>query len=315
VNAIKHLKGSDASNAHDEEIGEDELEFSDDEEERAHKRASEHKRSASRSNSRQPTPSPSQMRDQEMSEEMYGQNPYDLMYSDPEFGAGPSRPAPVPYDDPYSDSYGLETSLSSSSNAAHDPPPPRNHDSRMGVRGHERPPTRGRGRGQDRQRNDRGRGRGRGRGNRNGDGGRRPSIGRPPAPDQGDTAGPARPLSPTSLAIARATGQHSDGTTYASSSVDVSQPDYGQNWNYTQLSQPQPYGFHFDHQQPYVQPHINPRFASSLGFGVPYIPQNAYSAYGAEFSVPLSDQTWPSHGETSSNPHDNPSHGSGGSQS
>ena len=36
---LKRLKGSDASNAHDEEPGEDELEFSDDEAEREHKRA------------------------------------------------------------------------------------------------------------------------------------------------------------------------------------------------------------------------------------------------------------------------------------
>lgn len=43
VNAIKHLRGSDASNAHDEEPGADELEFSDDEQERAHKRAMDQK--------------------------------------------------------------------------------------------------------------------------------------------------------------------------------------------------------------------------------------------------------------------------------
>ena len=39
VQQIKHLKGSDASNVHDEEPGEDELEFSDDEQEAAHKKA------------------------------------------------------------------------------------------------------------------------------------------------------------------------------------------------------------------------------------------------------------------------------------
>ena len=38
LSQLKLLKGSDASNAHDEEPGEDELEFSDDEAERAHKR-------------------------------------------------------------------------------------------------------------------------------------------------------------------------------------------------------------------------------------------------------------------------------------
>ena len=39
VQQLRHLKGSDASNVHDEEPGEDEVEFSDDEQEAAHKRA------------------------------------------------------------------------------------------------------------------------------------------------------------------------------------------------------------------------------------------------------------------------------------
>ena len=43
VRQLRALKGSDASNAHDEEPADDELEFSDDEEERAHKRAMERK--------------------------------------------------------------------------------------------------------------------------------------------------------------------------------------------------------------------------------------------------------------------------------
>jgi H/ACA ribonucleoprotein complex non-core subunit NAF1 len=37
--ALRHLKGSDASNIHDEEVAEDEIEFSDDEAELAYKRA------------------------------------------------------------------------------------------------------------------------------------------------------------------------------------------------------------------------------------------------------------------------------------
>lgn len=39
VQQLRHYKGSDASNVHDEEPGEDELEFSDDEQEAAHKKA------------------------------------------------------------------------------------------------------------------------------------------------------------------------------------------------------------------------------------------------------------------------------------
>jgi len=38
VDKLKLAKGSDASNAHDEEPGEDEVEFSDDEQEAAYKR-------------------------------------------------------------------------------------------------------------------------------------------------------------------------------------------------------------------------------------------------------------------------------------
>lgn len=44
VRQLRAFKGSDASNANDEEPGEDELEFSDDEAEQAHKRALTDKR-------------------------------------------------------------------------------------------------------------------------------------------------------------------------------------------------------------------------------------------------------------------------------
>lgn len=37
VNQIKAFKGSDASNVHDEEVGDDEIEFSDDEKEAEYK--------------------------------------------------------------------------------------------------------------------------------------------------------------------------------------------------------------------------------------------------------------------------------------
>ncbi len=42
--ALKAVKGSDASNLHDEEVGADEIEFSDDEKEMEHKRNLKHKR-------------------------------------------------------------------------------------------------------------------------------------------------------------------------------------------------------------------------------------------------------------------------------
>lgn len=43
VSQIKRFKGSDASNMHDEEPADDELEFSDDEAEAAYKRESKRK--------------------------------------------------------------------------------------------------------------------------------------------------------------------------------------------------------------------------------------------------------------------------------
>ncbi|KAF7347568.1 ACT-7 domain-containing protein [Mycena venus] len=108
VNQIKRFKGSDASNMHDEEPADDELEFSDDEAEAAYKRELKRKRGESRANSvvssRASTPSPALMRDQDIA--YLERNPYDdhSPYDD-NFGSGPSRPTPMPYDDPYSDEY------------------------------------------------------------------------------------------------------------------------------------------------------------------------------------------------------------------
>ncbi|KAG5637656.1 hypothetical protein H0H81_003733 [Sphagnurus paluster] len=111
---LKELKGSDASNVHDEEPADNELEFSDDEAEAAYKSSLKRKRGESRAHSiaassRQSTPLPSLMHDQDMIETgNFSRNPYDEhgLY-DVEFGAGPSRPAPIPYDDPYSDTYSV----------------------------------------------------------------------------------------------------------------------------------------------------------------------------------------------------------------
>lgn len=244
-------------------------------------------RRASRRDSRQPTPSPSQMRDQEIAEE---KDPYDLMYSDPDFGAGPSRPPPVPYDDPYSDHYGLASPAQSGpSSQAHE---------RQPSRGHERPATRGRGRGHERQRSDRGRERGRSRGR--GRGGwtdeRRQSA--PSNAIQNDMqVVPDRPPSPTTLAIARATGQFADGSSFPSSFGQESQyPSYGDGWNapIPAQSHQQPfYGYDTGSGQPYVQPHINPRFAAALGFTMGYsapVQQNAYTPNAAQYSVSLAQR-------------------------
>ncbi|RXW22690.1 hypothetical protein EST38_g3166 [Candolleomyces aberdarensis] len=106
VDQIKAFKGSDASNVYDEEPADDELEFSDDEAEAAYKSRMKRKRGESRSRSvtRDPTPNPSHMRDQELVDDAFlsrgaydEHGPYDLDFRAP----GPSRPAPIPYDDPY----------------------------------------------------------------------------------------------------------------------------------------------------------------------------------------------------------------------
>ncbi|KAI0078859.1 NAF1-domain-containing protein, partial [Panus rudis PR-1116 ss-1] len=265
VSQIKHLKGSDASNAYDEEPGEDELEFSDDEEEQAYKRTLQQKyvdRSAAAS--RHSTPVPSQLRDQDMAEDLYNADPYGA-YNDMDFGAGPSRPAPMPYDDPYSDMYGAAdvpaastSSVQSRDNTAQaqDLYQRKERGQTLAV-----PPRRdGRGRGRGRGRGiDRGRGRVRGRGDFHNP----ESRGRPPSADH--DAQSQRSLSPTSLAIARATGQFSNGT-YAS--------DLSGRWEQTPYPPQQP-SFNFGHgfQPQYVQPHINPRFASAFGMSFGMMPQ------------------------------------------
>ncbi|KAJ3480421.1 hypothetical protein NLI96_g8366 [Meripilus lineatus] len=245
VNQIKAFKGSDASNAHDEEPGDDELDFSDDEAERAHKRAMEQR----------------------------------------------------PYDDPYSDTYGIEevppssSTKSPRSESSRDPPttfsPPRGRGrgsmySRDFSGGRQ---DRGRGRGRDRQRPDRGRGRGRGGQRRNSEDTRRRSSF---SSHSEQNAPVPRSLSPTSLAIARATGQYADGSSFAPAPTDYEPypqdtqgyspvsglengwgyPSYPGHQSSSYYSNSGDYQTGFDQPQQYVQPHINPRFASAFGFGV-----------------------------------------------
>ncbi|OCH86658.1 NAF1-domain-containing protein [Obba rivulosa] len=324
VRQLKQFKGSDASNVNDEEPAEDELEFSDDEQEAAHKRAVTQRRERTRAgsvvSSRHATPTPSQMRDQDMTES-YRADPYDDSGPyDMDYGAGPSRPAPVPYDDPYSDSYGIsESQLSSSASlpprlaeTASDPytadeAPPMNGSygrgqgrgkaPMRGARGGGRD-TRGRGRGRgDRRQNHRGRGRGYGadRSDRSAPYDRRSQQ----AGGFDDGYDPRRPrsMSPTSLAIARATGQYNDGSpvepdvrTSASAALAANAlQGVGEGaWPYAQYSpQDQQYSdFSYGYQrpaeqQPYVQPHINPRFASAFAMQLGYAQggHDQYSQY------------------------------------
>ncbi|KAI0785386.1 Gar1/Naf1 RNA binding region-domain-containing protein [Irpex lacteus] len=306
VGLLKQLKGSDASNAHDEEPGEDELEFSDDEAEREHKRALADKRAGREPSSRQTTPGPSRIRDPYMTDDLYGANPYDAAYNDMDFGAGPSRPPPMPYDDdPYADSYGVpdapSTSVSSKPVVQPSSPTPSTtstqntyeHSRGRGRGGRDR----GRGRGQDRRRGDRGRGRGRGRGSGTGqyrDG---------PRPQHSSTTNEynshtARSMSPTSMVIARATGQVSEGSNYPTQNY---QQPVDNTWGYQYPNQyPTDYGY----QQPYVQPHINPRFASMFGLNMAQEysqhMQNAYSPTDAYGGNQWSDQWQTGHQDNTS---------------
>ncbi|KAG2368848.1 Gar1/Naf1 RNA binding region-domain-containing protein [Suillus spraguei] len=165
---LKKLRGSDASNIHDEEPGEDEMEFSDDEQEVAFKQTRKKKRSMSVTSSRRTTPTPSQSHyNDDIDKIFYGANPYDAHgpYDDGYRVAGPSRPAPIPYDDPYADEAKVdilkyEEDLSSPSTEV------RLSDRKAeGNFRDSRGWGRGRGRGHDRGggASDRGRGRGRGR--------------------------------------------------------------------------------------------------------------------------------------------------------
>ncbi|KAI0800545.1 Gar1/Naf1 RNA binding region-domain-containing protein [Fomes fomentarius] len=293
VQQLRLLKGSDASNVHDEEPGDDELEFSDDEQEAAYKRTQVKRREQSRSRSvvstRHSTPVPSHLRDQDMADDPYGGSSFDkTRYNDAGL-AGPSRPAPIPYDDPYSDAYGSAPPELKSEEGDSKPPPSPYEPSRGRGRGRGRggsvrdyPPYRedsnrgGRGRG--RRHHDRGRGRGRGYEHRVSSD---PWSGRegPITSDYGQSA--PRPMSPTSLAIARATGQCADG-----SSVPPNMGG-GAGWGYPQHPM-QPFDFSLQPQfplvQPHIQPHINPRFAANFAMANMGMSYGGYPAQSAPYS-------------------------------
>ncbi|KAG2044398.1 Gar1/Naf1 RNA binding region-domain-containing protein [Suillus americanus] len=270
---LKKLRGSDASNIHDEEPGEDEMEFSDDEQEAAFKQARKKKRGMSVSSSRRTTPAPSQSHyNDDIDKIFYGANPYDAYgpYDDGYRVAGPSRPAPIPYDDPYADEVKVdivkyEEDLSGPSTEARmsGREPERNFGISRG-RGW------GRGRGQDRVGGARDRGRGRGYG--------RPDRGRrswgesrwsqqnPTAPSmEPHNSSTSIPLSPTSDEIERETNQHQPVGIPGYSSQPFSPSP---TWSYPP-GDFQVHQFGQRQQQQSVQPHINPRFASALGFNGP----------------------------------------------
>lgn len=270
--------------------------------------------------SRQTTPIPSQQKDTDMSVDLYGMSPYGS-YNDQDLHAGPSRPPPIAYDDPYSESYGLpdpslpkdspsvpEPTAETVSASSFQPDRPRGRGRGRGGARDGAGRDRGRGRGRDRPR-ERGRGRGRGRG---GGGVERDSWGsHTPQQDSNTSEGydsrSGRALSPTSAAIARATGQYSEDAHYPTAhqgNSNTSISPLNSSWGYQQYST---YGdYSYEYQQPFVQPHINPRFASQFGMNVAYAQPMQYAGYGqygmgyaANGNMPNNEWTVPAHNEHS----------------
>jgi H/ACA ribonucleoprotein complex non-core subunit NAF1 len=199
------------------------------------------------------------------------------------------RPPPLPYDDPYSDAYLNRASTaeavpaaSSSQNA---------HTAEKGQAsnyGQETKMRRGRGRGRGDVRRVRRptptfgpRGWGRGRGSRDRGHGTVSESEMRPIPINGHTpptqsevgrlisqlAG-SRPT-PSPLSMTMATGQPFNGTEYAPSASPVTHA--GNGWSFEQSQQYPMQSYAIDprwYQYPYVQPHINPRFASAFGLNV-----------------------------------------------
>ena len=197
--------------------------------------------------------------------------PYDL-----DFSAGPSRPPPIPYDDPYADEYPPNTSelaMSPELTSTLD----NSSEHRTSIHGKRQD------RGNDRGHRSRGRGRGRDR--EHGGHGRQTRVDTTRSPQQNNglskkcwdgqptsrsQSGASyephtpRPLSPTSLAIAHATGQLPDGWSASMPHIHATNDSWG--YQDSRLQQGAP--FHFNPQgypPPFVQPHINPRFASAFG--------------------------------------------------
>jgi H/ACA ribonucleoprotein complex non-core subunit NAF1 len=221
------------------------------------------------------------------SDAFYGANPYDA-HGPYDSGAGGGRTL-VSYDDPYAEA-GPSASSSTESGVtvaindliAASQPPPQPEAGPSGARPPLSPPgteqsrpARGRGRGRGRggpgfgdagggrgrgrgqMREQRGRGRGRGAWQpRGGHAPQAPGFDARQPPNAGaPAAGKRRELSPTSLAIARATGQYTDGSTFMVQPPPA--PGMNMNWGMPPGQQP---GLGMG-QAP-VQGHINPRFAA-----------------------------------------------------
>ena len=206
------------------------------------------------------------------------------------YGAGPSRPPPIPYDDPYSDSFtDIPADRDGEGNTTFN-----NIRNYTGPGDHANDRDLGPGR---RHHTGRGRGRGGGR-SRHPDRGRR---GR----GKGTLQHPQRQSFP------QRSGSHdySSSLTPPSGSVHPHSHQGGGagEWGYgTALMTPQPpvFGFGLPNSFPAVQPHINPRFANQLGFNfsqmsqIPQISPNVVSPSSSEQYHPGDANSQPTTGHT-----------------
>jgi len=210
--------------------------------------------------SRQSTPNPSQMRDQDMTDDYFsGRNPYDEVGPyDADYGlSASSRPAPIPYDDPYSDAFNGASTSTSTSTEPFKFQGSGNADRRSSSGFSEQSNRRGRGRG-----GDRGRRRG-GRGNWRESSESR-SISIPPQPYDPSVPVPVPSASPTS-----ATANPTLPFFHHQAPMPQMTPWAYPSQNFAGMGMGIG-GMQSQHmQQPgFIQPHINPRFASQFGMGM-----------------------------------------------
>ncbi|KAF8560086.1 NAF1-domain-containing protein [Imleria badia] len=285
VGHLKKLRGSDASNIHDEEPADDEIEFSDDEKEAAFRAQRKKRRGRSVSSSRQPTPVASRIHIDDMAQDTYrGSNPYDAHgpYDDDYHVTAPSRPPPVPYDDPYADVPTSDVRVR-----------PMEMNGEFG-RG---PNWEGGGDGPNASRGRISSWGTRGRGVRNHQlwsTSRRGYRLNPIASQRTFDSDAGQSLPVASRMVERATGYGQIGHTIAPHPLG---PPASNAWLSPETNNIQGYG------QSFIQPHINPRFASMFGLNFPsgsMIPWASQNAQDHTFPTQHWVDTWTMHGSAGS---------------
>lgn len=243
-----------------------------------------YRRGRSVSSSRQPTPAPSRIHIDDVAQDTYrGSNPYDAHgpYDDDYHVTGPSRPLPVPYDDPYADvptSDGrvrpMEMNGEFGGNCESGRDSPKVSRGRIFSRG-----TRGRGV----------------RGHQLWSTSRRGYRHNPIASQRTFDSDADQSLLVTSQMVECATGYGQIGD--AIGPHPLGQPA-SNAWPSPESNNIQGYG------QPFIQPHINPRFASVFGLNLPsgtMIPWASQNAHDHTFPTQQHwVDTWTMHGSAGS---------------